>query len=313
MSDKSAKPILIAGAVGTVALLGIAWMFTASTSSQAVVDAERYAESKEAFDFSAAPGAEVEEVAAVEADAEEPAAVKTAAVEPEGPAAEEAVEAVSTEAIEMAEAEAAETEAEQPAETAEAATEEEPAETAEAAVAEEEPTETAEAAAVEEEPAETEVAAAEEPAAAPEAEQPAEAEEEAPAEEARCRGDEPAEEAAPAGGAVTLASLDGDAAAGAKVFRKCKACHKIGDGAKNAVGPQLTGIVGRVQGSVDGFKYSDGFKTAMAEGKEWTPEELDAFLTKPKDYMPKTKMAFAGLRKEDDRVNVIKYLAEEGQ
>ena len=120
--------------------------------------------------------------------------------------------------------------------------------------------------------------------------------------------------AAPAAAAVEVASIDGDAKAGAKVFRKCKACHIIGDGAKNAVGPHLTDVVGRVQGSVESYtKYSDGFKAAMAEGKKWTPAELDAFLTKPKDYMPGTKMAFGGLRKEDDRANVIAYLATNGE
>jgi cytochrome c len=87
----------------------------------------------------------------------------------------------------------------------------------------------------------------------------------------------------------------------------------MGDGAKNAVGPQLNNIIGRTIGSVDGFKYSDGFVALNDEGKAWTVEALDAWLTKPRDYIAGTKMAFGGLRKEDDRKNVIAYMAEEGQ
>lgn len=299
MSDKSAKPILVAGAVGTVALLGVAWMFAASAGEQARLNAIEYAESK---------SAEAVETAAVEVEAAEvePAEAEVAAVEVEEPAE---AEVAAVEAEEPAEAEVAAVEAEEPAEAEVAAVEvEEPAEAEVTAVEVEEPAE-AEVAAVEaEEPAEVEVAAVE-------AEEPAEAE------VAAVEAEEPAEPqvaevvaAAPAAAAVELASIDGDAKAGAKVFRKCKACHKIGDGAKNAVGPHLTDVVGRVQGSVESYtKYSDGFKAAMAEGKKWTPAELDAFLTKPKDYMPGTKMAFGGLRKEDDRANVIAYLATNGE
>lgn len=103
--------------------------------------------------------------------------------------------------------------------------------------------------------------------------------------------------------------MAGDAAAGEKVFRKCKACHQVGEGAENKVGPILNDIVGRTVGSVEGFKYSSTFTDMNAEGKVWTAEELAAFLEKPKSYAKGTKMAFAGLRKEDDRANVIAYLA----
>ncbi|WP_269583669.1 c-type cytochrome [Roseibium sp. Sym1] len=105
------------------------------------------------------------------------------------------------------------------------------------------------------------------------------------------------------------ASADGDAAKGEKVFRKCKACHAVGPDAKNKVGPELNGIVGRDWGAVEGYKYSNDL-LEMSDGKVWDVETLDAYLTKPKDMIPKGKMAFAGLRKEDDRADVIAYLAQ---
>ncbi|WP_417666566.1 c-type cytochrome [Roseibium sp.] len=115
---------------------------------------------------------------------------------------------------------------------------------------------------------------------------------------------------------VTLLALtaqahaEGDAAAGEKVFKKCKACHDVGDEAKNKVGPQLNGIVGRAAGAVEGFKYSKALLEKAEEGLTWNEEELEGFLTKPKQYLPKTKMAFAGLRKEADRANIIAYLKQ---
>jgi cytochrome c len=101
----------------------------------------------------------------------------------------------------------------------------------------------------------------------------------------------------------------GDAAEGEKVFRKCKACHAVGDGAENKVGPALNGIVGGPMAAADGFKYSEVLTGFAAEGKVWTPEELSSFLEKPRNYAKGTKMSFAGLRKEEDRMNVIAYLA----
>ena len=100
----------------------------------------------------------------------------------------------------------------------------------------------------------------------------------------------------------------GDAEAGAKVFRKCRACHKVGDGAKNGVGPMLTGIVGNEIASVEGFKYSKAFLAKKDEGLVWTVEVLDTYLTKPKKFIPGTKMSYAGLKKEGDRENIIAYL-----
>ncbi|MGA0540491.1 c-type cytochrome [Neotabrizicola sp. VNH66] len=111
------------------------------------------------------------------------------------------------------------------------------------------------------------------------------------------------EEAAPEVDFATLMA-SADAAAGEKVFGKCKACHKL-DG-NDATGPHLNGIVGRGIASVAGFAYS----TSMAEhaGKPWSPEELNHFLTSPKAYAANTKMSFAGLPKAEDRVNLIAYL-----
>jgi cytochrome c len=101
---------------------------------------------------------------------------------------------------------------------------------------------------------------------------------------------------------------EGDAAAGEKVFKKCKACHAIGEGAKNKVGPMLNGIVDNDIASVDGFKYSKAFVAKKAEGLVWTEEALDAYLTKPKKFIPGTKMSFAGLKKEKQRADVTAYL-----
>ena len=91
---------------------------------------------------------------------------------------------------------------------------------------------------------------------------------------------------------------------GAKVFKKCAACHKLEAGA-NGVGPHLYAVVDRAVGSVDDFGYS-GSLVAVAE--TWSPENLDGFLTKPSKYAPGTKMSFNGLSKPEDRANLIAYL-----
>lgn len=95
-------------------------------------------------------------------------------------------------------------------------------------------------------------------------------------------------------------------AAGEKVFGKCKACHQVGDGAKNRSGPALNGIVGAEIAAVDGFKYS---KTLAEMGGAWTPETLGAFLANPRGYAKGTKMSFAGLKKEEDIAAVTAYLS----
>lgn len=97
-------------------------------------------------------------------------------------------------------------------------------------------------------------------------------------------------------------------AAGEKVFRKCKACHQVGEGAKNRSGPQLNGIVGRPFGAVEGFRYSDAMKAAAEGGAVWTEETLAAFLENPKKYLKGTKMSFAGLKSAEDIAAVTAYL-----
>ncbi len=110
------------------------------------------------------------------------------------------------------------------------------------------------------------------------------------------------------------AAFDADLAAeGEKVFRKCKACHQIGDGAKNRVGPLLTGIMGAPAGAVEGFKYSKPLMAAAEGGLIWTEEEMAAFLANPKGYMKGTKMSFAGLKKEDEQKAIIEYLKSFGE
>lgn len=96
--------------------------------------------------------------------------------------------------------------------------------------------------------------------------------------------------------------------AGEKVFKKCKSCHQLGEGAKNRAGPILTGIVGSPAGQVDGFKYSKALMAMAEDGLVWDEAALTAFLAKPKAFMKGTKMSFAGLRKEEDLIAITAYL-----
>ena len=107
---------------------------------------------------------------------------------------------------------------------------------------------------------------------------------------------------------INPALAEGDAKKGKRIFNKCKACHAVGDGAKNKVGPILNGVIGGAAGQNADFAYSDALLAQAADGLVWDDASLAAFLTKPKDFMPGTKMAFAGLRKEQDIADVIAYL-----
>jgi cytochrome c len=111
---------------------------------------------------------------------------------------------------------------------------------------------------------------------------------------------------------VALAALapaaraDGDAKAGEAVFKKnCAVCHTAEDG-KNKIGPSLHGIVGRHSASVANFQYSEAMKKA---DKTWDEKTLDTYLANPKEFVPNTKMIFAGLKNESDRHNLIAFLA----
>ncbi len=143
--------------------------------------------------------------------------------------------------------------------------------------------------------------ATEEPAQEPEAEDAtAEASEEA-VEAAEEAAEAEVEEADPG---IDLSAAD--VVAGQKVFKKCFTCHTVNAGGPNRVGPNLFDIVGREIGRHEGYRYS----SAMAGlGGTWKVAALDAYLTKPKDFVPGTKMKFSGLKKEQDRINVIAYLA----
>ncbi len=112
---------------------------------------------------------------------------------------------------------------------------------------------------------------------------------------------------------TAVAALDPELVAkGEKVFKKCSACHQVGDSAKNKTGPALNGIIGQTFGSVDGFKYSKVFRAAAEEGRVWDAAEMAEFLTKPKAYMKGTRMSFAGLKKPADIDAVTAYLQSFG-
>jgi len=100
---------------------------------------------------------------------------------------------------------------------------------------------------------------------------------------------------------IKTANLD----SGAKIFKKCTTCHSAEKSGSNKIGPNLFGVVGRKKASIANFTYSDAMKK---KGGSWTYADLNQFLTKPKDFIPGTKMGFVGLSKDQDRANIIAYL-----
>jgi cytochrome c len=113
---------------------------------------------------------------------------------------------------------------------------------------------------------------------------------------------------------VTLASgsvlaQEGDPAAGEKVFNKCRACHVL-DEEKNRVGPYLLGVFGRTAGTVEGFTYSGAMKDS---GIVWDEETIAEYVADPKGYVPGNRMAFPGLKKQEDITNLLAYLKEATQ
>lgn len=113
--------------------------------------------------------------------------------------------------------------------------------------------------------------------------------------------------AADAGPSLAVLLAAGDASKGARVFKKCATCHTVDNGGANKTGPNLHNIIGRAIGSHAGFGYSDALST---HGGDWTYELLDAYFAKPAKAIPGNKMSFAGLRKAEDRANLIAYLRE---
>jgi len=100
---------------------------------------------------------------------------------------------------------------------------------------------------------------------------------------------------------LKLANFDN----GAKIFKKCATCHNADNGGGNKIGPNLFGVVGRKKAAITSFKYSEAM---IKKGGSWSRDDLNLFLTKPKDYVVGTKMGFAGLKKPQDRADVILYL-----
>ncbi len=105
---------------------------------------------------------------------------------------------------------------------------------------------------------------------------------------------------------LAFAADEGDPVKGKKYFKKCKACHQV-EKEKNVLGPHLINIIGRKAAEVKGYKYSKAMKAKAEEGLVWTPENIDAFITKPKKFIKGTKMGYAGVRKESQRKDIIAY------
>ena len=103
--------------------------------------------------------------------------------------------------------------------------------------------------------------------------------------------------------------IKGNPQQGEQTFVICRACHQIGPGAQNAVGPVLNGVVGRKAGTYPGYEYSSANKNS---GIVWTPQELNTYLTDPQKVVPGTKMIFPGLKSPEQRANVIAFLEQYG-
>lgn len=100
-----------------------------------------------------------------------------------------------------------------------------------------------------------------------------------------------------------------DAAAGEKVFQKCRACHQVGETAKNAVGPVLNGLFGRKSGTIEGYNYTEANKNS---GITWDEATFAEYIKNPKAKIPGTKMIFPGLQKDDEIANITAFLKQYG-
>jgi cytochrome c len=113
-------------------------------------------------------------------------------------------------------------------------------------------------------------------------------------------------------GTATLATAEagGDPVRGEDLFRQCSACHQVGEGAVNRVGPQLNGIFDRAAGQVDGFRYSPGLLRAATNGLKWDYDSLDAFIKNPRAIVSQSRMSFRGLPEQQDRDDLLAYLRQ---
>jgi cytochrome c len=112
-------------------------------------------------------------------------------------------------------------------------------------------------------------------------------------------------------GVIVVASSAGalaqDVAAGETSFKKCLPCHRIGEGAKNLVGPELNGLEGRKSGSVEGYSYTEANKNS---GITWDEAQFKEYITNPRTKIPGTKMVFAGISSDSERNNLWAYLKQ---
>lgn len=111
-------------------------------------------------------------------------------------------------------------------------------------------------------------------------------------------------------GATVAPASAQDAAAGQRVYNQCRACHTIEQGGRNAVGPNLHGVVGRKAGAVEGFRYSASMKEKAEGGLTWTEENLRAYLANPKSVVPAGSMSYPGLKNEQQMNDLIAYLKQ---
>ncbi|QKV20504.1 c-type cytochrome [Oricola thermophila] len=97
--------------------------------------------------------------------------------------------------------------------------------------------------------------------------------------------------------------------AGERLFSLCRNCHEVGEGARHKIGPHLDGIIGRVAGSMDGFRYSKAMREAGENGLVWDAETLDGYLAKPREFISGNRMSFRGMEDPEQRAVLIAWLA----
>jgi cytochrome c len=114
--------------------------------------------------------------------------------------------------------------------------------------------------------------------------------------------------AAPAAPDLATLMASADADKGRVLFLQCRACHSLEQGGMNKVGPNLWGMFGRKAGQAEGFDYSDAVKNS---GIIWSAETLDAWLARPSEFLPGNRMVFVGIRRPEDRANLIAFLKRE--